>query len=122
MLMAVFERIREFGVLKAIGYGPFQVLSMMLIEGLVQAGIATAIGLLLAAPCMWYLQVHGINVGVLGGMQMAGMTMPPIWKGLYTVENLQVPVVMLFIITFVAVLYPAAKAAWISPVEAMHHQ
>ena len=32
MLMAVFERIREFGVLKAIGYGPFRVASMMIAE------------------------------------------------------------------------------------------
>ncbi len=53
---------------------------------------------------------------------MAGLTMPPIWNGYYTVESVQVPVIMLFVIVFFAVLYPAAKAAWISPVEAMHHQ
>ncbi|MCB9674743.1 MAG: ABC transporter permease [Alphaproteobacteria bacterium] len=122
MLMAVFERIREFGVLKAIGYGPFQVLAMMLLEGMLQACVATVVGIVLAVPFMYYLQVYGINVGKLGGMQMAGMTMPPVWNAYYTVSTAQVPVLMLFFIVFFAVLYPAVRAAWISPVEAMHHQ
>lgn len=121
MLMAVFERIQEFGVLKAIGYSPFQVLTMMVSEGLIQAAIAAVVGLLIAAPGMWYLQVHGIDVGVLGGIQMVGMTMPAIWRGYYTVGIIKVPIIMLFVIVLAAVIYPALKAAWIRPVEAMHH-
>ncbi len=122
MLMAVFERIREFGVLKAIGYGPLQVLSMMIAEGMIQAVVATILGFILAAPGMWYLATYGINVGVLGGVQMAGLTMPPVWQAHYTLETVRVPVLMLFFIVFFAVLYPALKAAWIRPVEAIHHQ
>lgn len=122
MLMAVFERIREFGVLKAIGYSPFQVLTMMVTEGLIQATIATAAGIALAAPGMFYLQTYGVNVGALGGVQMIGMTMPAVWKGQFSVESSAAPVVMLFVIAILAVLYPALKAARVSPVEAMHHQ
>lgn len=122
MLMAVFERIREFGVLKAIGYGPGQVMAMMITEALIQACVATVLGVLIAAPGMYYLQVVGVNVGSLGGMQMAGMTMPPVWNAYYTIGTTQVPVLMLFFISFAAVIYPALKAAWISPVEAMQHQ
>jgi len=122
MLMAVFERIREFGVLKAIGYSPAQVMGMMVAEALMQAAIASVLGVLLAAPGMWYLQVVGIDVGRLSGMAMAGLTMPAVIRGEYTVGTCQVPVLMLYVISFIAVLYPAAKAAWISPVEAMHHQ
>ena len=122
MLMAVFERIREFGVLKAIGYGPIKVASMMMLEGMFQACVACVVGLIVAAPMMWYLSVHGINAGRLGGMEMVGLTMPAIWKSYYAVETSGIPVFMLFFIVFFAVLYPAVKAAWISPVEAMHHQ
>lgn len=122
MLMALFERIREFGVLKAIGYGPLQVFTLMVAEGLLQAGVAALIGSALALPVMVYLQLYGIDVGALGGVSMLGMTMPTIWHGAYTLEVVAVPLVMLFGIVFVAVLYPAAKAAWIRPVEAMQHQ
>jgi putative ABC transport system permease protein len=76
----------------------------------------------LAAPGMWYLQVYGVDLGVMGGVQMAGMTMPAILRGYYTVANGADPVIMLFIIVFLAVIYPAIKAAWIHPVQAMHHQ
>lgn len=122
MLMAVFERIREFGVLKAIGVSPLQVLAMMLCEGLIQASIATGIGVLLALPAMVYLQTTGVDVGALGGVQMIGMTMPAVWMGEFSVATSAVPVVMLYVISLAAVLYPAIKAARVSPVEAMHHQ
>ncbi|MBW2256789.1 MAG: ABC transporter permease [Deltaproteobacteria bacterium] len=122
MLMAVFERIREFGVLKAIGYGPLKVASLMMLEGMFQAVVACVIGAIIAAPCMWYLSTYGINVGAIGGMEMSGLVMPVTWKSIYAVETSGTPVFLLFFIVFFAVLYPAIKAAWISPVEAMHHQ
>jgi len=122
MLMAVYERIREFGVLKAIGYGPVKVATMMIAEGFFQATVACVLGAVIAAPCMWYLSTHGIDVGGLGGMQMVGLTMPAIWKAHYAVETSGAPVFMLFFIVFGAVIFPALKAAWISPVSAMHHQ
>ncbi len=122
MLMAVFERIREFGVLKAIGYGPVKVASMMMLEGFFQAVVATVVGIIVAAPFMWYLSEHGIDAGKLGGMQLVGLTMPAIWKSYYSVEATGQPIFLLFVIVFFAVLYPALKAAWISPVEAMQHQ
>lgn len=122
MLMALFERIREFGVLKAIGYSPLQVFVMMLVEGFVQACVALVLGVIVASPFMYYLQTHGIDVGLLGGMNMAGMTMPAIWRGVYTVEAAALPVIMLFVIVLGAVLFPAVRAARISPIEAMVHQ
>lgn len=122
MLMAVFERIREFGVLKAIGYGPGQVGVMMIAEGLFQALVASVLGTTLALPFMFYFQTVGIDVGRLGGVSMMGMMMPTIWHGVYTLSGVRTPFVMLFVIVFFAVLYPAIKAAWIRPVEAMHHQ
>ncbi|MEN0067652.1 MAG: FtsX-like permease family protein [Myxococcota bacterium] len=122
MLMAVFERIRELGVMKAIGYGPWQVLVMMVFEGLIQATVATVLGVLLALPGMAYLQTVGVNIGSLGGMQVAGMTMPAVWQGYYTPAGLIAPILMLYIITVGAVLWPAIKAATISPLAAMQHQ
>ncbi len=122
MLMAVFERIREFGVLKAIGVSPGTVVLLILAESAVQAVIALVVGTVLALPGMWYLVEHGINVGSLGGTDMMGIAMRPIWYGVYTADSVATPVVLLVFIVFFAVLYPAFKAAWIQPVEAMRHQ
>lgn len=122
MLMAIFERIREFGVLKAIGYSPGQVFSLMMLEGMLQAVVATVLGSALAVPVMVWLATSGLSVARLSGVSMMGMTMPPVWHGVYTAQGLAVPVAMLFGIVTVAVGYPAFKAARIHPVEAMHHQ
>lgn len=121
MLMSLFERIREFGVLKAIGYGPGQVFGILVAEGLLQAAVACGVGGVLAIPVMAWLQTSGLDVGALGGVSMMGMTMPTVWRGDYTADVVRVPIVMLFGIVFLATLYPASRAAWIRPVEAMHH-
>ena len=121
MLMAVFERIREFGILKAIGESPLRVLGMILIESAIMIFTALVSGVLLSVPGMWYLSVKGIAVGKMGGMSISGVAMEPIWYGVYSAETLKAPIVALLVIAFLAVIYPAAKAALIKPVEAMRH-
>ncbi len=122
MLMAVFERIREFGVLKALGAGPFRVFALILVESLLQAAVAVVAGGLIALPTTWFISTHGIDMGSVGGIDMMGVVMRPVWKGIYTVEGLSLPVVLLLVIVVLAVLYPALKAARIQPVEAMRNQ
>lgn len=122
MLMAVFERVREFGVLKAIGVSPERVLILILIESALQTGLAILAGLTLSIPGLWYLTNVGINVGKLGGMSLMGIAMNPIWRAVVTPATFMGPVLMLIIMVFIAVLYPALKAARITPVAAMRHQ
>jgi putative ABC transport system permease protein len=121
MLMAVFERIREFGVLKAIGYEPRQVLLIIFGECAVQTALAVGVGLLLSIPGLWYLTRVGIDMGRLGGMAMMGTVLDPIWRGVVDVQVFTLPLVTLLSIVGVAALYPAAKAAWISPIRALRH-
>jgi ABC-type lipoprotein release transport system permease subunit len=122
MLMAVFERIREFGVLKAVGVGPMQVLSLILLESAIQVGLAIGVGCGAAVPFMVYLSTYGLNVGRLGGADIMGVALDPHWYGIYDAAGVATPVVTLLVIVGLAVLYPAAKAARIQPVDAMHHQ
>jgi len=122
MLMAVFERIRELGVMKAIGYGPLTVFGLILAESAMQTLVATGLGLVLALPSMWYLQNVGIDTGVLGGMSMMGMSFIHRWTGLYSVRGVQEPVFILWFMVGAAVLYPALKAARIRPIQAMRYQ
>jgi putative ABC transport system permease protein len=122
MLMAVFERIREFGVLKAIGYAPAQVLLVILGECAVQTLLAIVVGLLLAWPGLWYLTRVGINMGKLGGMAMMGVVLDPIWRGVVNPSVFTMPLVTLVAIVGLAAAYPAARAAWISPIRAIQHR
>jgi ABC-type lipoprotein release transport system permease subunit len=122
MLMAVFERIREFGVLKAIGVSPGRVLTIIVIEAALQTGLAIALGLALAIPGLWYMMNVGIDLGKLGGMSVMGIAFDPKWYAVVTPNTFTGPILMLVFMVMFAILYPALKAARISPVEAMRHQ
>jgi putative ABC transport system permease protein len=121
MLMAVFERIREFGVMKAIGTGPGTVFGLLLAEALLETMIALGVGLALAAPFAWYIQEYGLSVASLAGTSMMGLTMPPTWRGVYGPEAVGGPVSVLLAIVGLAAVYPAAKAALIRPIDAMRY-
>lgn len=122
VLMAVFERIREFGVLKAIGAGPGRVFALITVEAAIQTLLALVIGFTAALPGMWWMSTRGIDFGSMGGMNMMGVSMRKIWYGIYDVSSVSGPVVMLIFMVGLAVLYPAIKAARISPVQAMRHR
>ncbi len=122
MLMSVFERIKEFGVLKALGVSPGEVLRLIYLESSLQACLALAAGVLLAAPTLWYLSTTGINMASLAGTSMMGMVMMETWYAEVSPQVFAQPIAMTVIVVSFAVLYPACKAALIRPVEAMRHQ
>jgi len=121
MLMAVFERIRELGVMKALGVGPFEVLRLILFESGIQTAIAVSAGLLLSVPALLYLERIGIDLGMLAGTSVLGIAMDPIWRAAISPAVFTTPVVVLLVMVTLAVLYPAVKAAAVQPVEAMRH-
>ncbi|MCB9665552.1 MAG: ABC transporter permease [Alphaproteobacteria bacterium] len=122
VLMAVFERVRELGVMKALGMGPWAVLALIVTETAIQTVLAIAVGTLLAAPFAWYLTVHGINVGALGGTAVMGLAMAEVWTGSYDLQNLTTAVVLLLVIVAFATLIPAIRAARLRPIDAMRYQ
>jgi ABC-type antimicrobial peptide transport system permease subunit len=122
MLMAVFERVREFGVLKALGVGPLDVLRLILVESAIQTGIALLVGLGLSLPGLVYLSTVGIDLGRLAGISIVGIALDPVWRAAVNVATFTGPILTLVFIVSAAVIYPALKAALIRPVEAMRHQ
>ncbi len=122
MLMAVFERVREFGVLKALGAGPIDVMRLIVAECAIQTGLAVAVGVGISIPAVAYLAETGLNLQSLAGLTMMGIAMDPIWRATVSPGVFAMPIGVLIAIVSMAVLYPALKAALIEPVAAMRHQ
>ncbi|MXV96571.1 MAG: ABC transporter permease [Gemmatimonadetes bacterium] len=122
-LMAVFERIKELGLLKAVGLSPTRVVGLILWEGLFQAMLAAAAGLILSVPVLFYVTRVGINLAALGGqVSISGIGLDPVMRGIVNPTIVVGPLSTMFVIVLLSMLYPALKAARIKPVEAMRHQ
>jgi len=122
MLMSVFERVREFGIMKAIGVTPWQLMALVYAETMVQVVIASIISLVSGWSAAHYFQKNGIDLSAIASStSFGGVAIDPIWNAHVTTEALALPIVFLFIIAAAAVIYPAIKAAVIHPVKAIHY-
>jgi ABC-type lipoprotein release transport system permease subunit len=119
MLMAVFERIRELGVLKAIGFTPLKVLELIFLETAIQTTVAVAVGVAFAIPTNYYLVHTGIDMSSMGNVSIMGMAWDPVWRSSVTLETYTGPISSMFVIVALAVLYPALRAAYIRPLDAI---
>ncbi|RMH00435.1 MAG: ABC transporter permease [Deltaproteobacteria bacterium] len=123
MLMAVFERIREFGVMKALGVGPGGVVGLVLAETGMLTMVAAVVGIAASLPALWFLVVHGIDLSAIGGdLSFAGIAFDPVWRAEVTPDVFVGPLVSFFVICALSALYPAGKAAFITPVAAMRYR
>jgi ABC-type lipoprotein release transport system permease subunit len=123
MLMSVFERIHELGVMKALGVTPWQLTRLVYLETMVQVTAASVFALVTGSAVSYYYQSHGINLSAIAsGASFGTVAMDPIWHTVMTVKSILFPIGVLFVISALAVIYPAVKAAVIRPVRAIHHR
>jgi ABC-type lipoprotein release transport system permease subunit len=118
LVMAVFERVREVGLMLALGMMPAAILGQFLLESLWLLAIGIVIGNGLALLTVLPLQ-SGIDVSMVAeGMAMmgAGSTLYPV---LQSGDMLLVSVVVLLLGLLASVL-PAWRAARLNPVQALN--
>jgi len=121
MLMNVFERIHEFGIMKALGVSPMQLVGLIFAETYIMTVVAALAGLISGWWLSSYYQLHGIDMSALAGsITYGGIAFDPVWNAAITPEALFYPVFFLLVIAALAVIYPAAKAALLSPVKAIY--
>jgi len=119
-LMAVFERMREFGLLKALGMRPARIVKGILTEAFFILACGLVVGNLLGLGSCWALAVHGIDLSSLAqGAEYAGM--PRVIYPVIAWQDMVGANLVVLVLGLLVCLYPAVKAARFTPVEAMTH-
>jgi ABC-type lipoprotein release transport system permease subunit len=119
-LMAVFERMREFGLMKALGMKPWWILRAVLVEAFLLLICGMVFGNSFGLLSCYALSGPGIDLSALAaGAEYAGMTRiiyPAIAFRDVMVANLTV-----LLLGLLVSLYPAIKASRFTPVQALAH-
>ena len=117
MLMSVLERTREVGIMKAVGAGNGHVQLIFLVEGAIIGLVGGTLGLLLG----WAASIPGDRWArdmVQRDMRIElkeSLFVFPLWLLLAVVA-------FAVVVTTLAAVYPARRAAKVNPVMALRHE
>ena len=119
LVMSVFERTREIGILAAIGMKGRRILAQFLVEAALIATIGVIGGLILGGAISYYFEINGFPMDI----SKFGLTGILIGNRIYThltLDNAIYLSVLTYIVTLVASFAPARMAARMEPVDALH--
>lgn len=119
-LMAILERIHEFGVMMAVGTKPGRLTRLVLIESAGMTLVGVAVGILLGCLITWYFQIHGIDMAGSSEILRQYGIPSQLYPRMTLVSVFTGPLVVL-VITMLTALYPALKILRLRPVEAINY-
>jgi ABC-type lipoprotein release transport system permease subunit len=116
LIMSVYERTREIGILAAIGMRGGRIMGLFLAESSLLALGGVLMGLVLGVLSVYLFNVKGFYIGNMG---LTGMLVSDTIRARLTMNNTINVTIMTFVVTILSGLYPAVMASRMEPVEAL---
>jgi len=116
LIMSVYERTREIGILAAIGMRGGRIMGLFLAESSLLAIGGVLMGLILGVLSVYLFNINGFYIGKMG---LTGILVSDTIRARLTLNNTINVSVMTFVATILSGLYPAVMASRMEPVEAL---
>jgi ABC-type lipoprotein release transport system permease subunit len=120
LFVSVMERVREFGIMIAIGFSPGSLFRLVMLESLWLGLVGLVAGTALTVGPYLYLTKTGLDMSAMiggEGAEVAGVAVSPIMRVGIFPEHAVLIAVAVFIATMLSGLYPAWRAGRVVPVE-----
>jgi putative ABC transport system permease protein len=102
MLISVMERTKEFGILKASGWSNFNIISSVVVQSITVGLLGAAVGLLVGYGALQAINTYmNVDIGIIT------------WRLVFIVLSFGI------IMGVIGGLYPAIRAARVSPIESL---
>jgi putative ABC transport system permease protein len=121
ILMSVYSRIREIGVLRAYGMTRGDISRLFTLEGLALGVIGSILGVALGALFDLFMILKGLSItsfaGVMGSLPLSGVI-----YGEWNLSTMVTGFLFGVVVSLIAALVPARKAAKLEPTSALRFQ
>ena len=121
LMMAIYERTREIGILGAIGFKPGQISLLFILEGILMGVVGIAAGIVLGLVFNSLLAQVGLDFAQFSSLtEYSALITGKIYPTLGT-EKLFGRAAVVAIVTALSAVFPARDAAMREPAEALHY-
>ena len=117
MLMAIFERMRELGMLMAIGMSKIRIFIMIMLESVALTLTGAAAGMIIAHFTVQYFAEYGLDLTALGGDTMAEWGYDAIVYPFVSMEDYITVTILVVFTAILSAVYPAIKAIRLNPAD-----
>jgi ABC-type lipoprotein release transport system permease subunit len=122
LFVSVMERVREFGIMMAIGFSPAWLFGLVMCESLWLGLVGLVLAAAVTAGPYYYMATVGIDLSQQmggGSSEVAGVAVSPVMYVDILPENLALIASAALLATLLSGLYPAWKAGRVTPVESI---
>ena len=115
MNMLVREKIKDIGIMRAMGFPKKTIMRIFLFEGMTLGGIGIVIGTVLSLSILWYVE----NYSISGITNIYYLTKIPVELSLKEIITI---IFVNIIIIFLSSVFPAYRAGKMETMEALRHE
>ena len=113
--MLVREKIKDIGIMRAMGFSKKNIMKIFLIQGMILGGIGIAIGTLISLTFLWYIKNNTLDF-ITSIYYITKIPVEISFKEIIIIIGAN------FGIIFISSIFPAYRGAKMETVEALRHE
>ena len=119
--LSVQSRIKEIGIMRAIGTKPREVLLILFYETLMLATVSVILGGLLGGYLNYYVNLHPIAIPGMDEMYKQYGILEAVWMTVFSWKYTLYAMAYVFVLNLISIIYPAWTVIRIKPIDAINH-